>query len=70
MTAAEYTPKHRADVPVREYPTVQPVPRHVGSYIPEDRSHERLGAEAFDLMGLFYDMTVGNPFHRQVGVSR
>lgn len=42
-------PKHRADGPAVTEPRVQPVPRHVGSYEPEDRSHERLGALAFTI---------------------
>lgn len=62
MNDTEYEPKHRADRQPRTQPRVQPTGKHIGEYVPEDRTHERLGAEAFDLRGLMRATFVGNPF--------
>lgn len=62
----QYQPKHRANKLVRTFPRVQPTGKHVGQYIPEDRTHERLGAQAFDIRDLMQSVFVGNPFGRGV----
>lgn len=51
----EHHPKHRANKLVRTKPRVQQLGKHVGEYVHEDRTHERLGA-------LLFDITVANPF--------
>lgn len=45
--------KHRKDGPAVTEPRVQPVPKHVGSYAPEDRTLERLGAAVFSIEDAF-----------------
>lgn len=53
-----YSPKHRRQAGVRTEPRVQPVPRHAGEYVAEDRMHERLGADGIEWGELLHDVCV------------
>lgn len=62
-----YKPKHRKNALVRKQPRLQPIGKHLGEYVPEDRILERLGAEApvvreLSIADLLAAATVGNPF--------
>lgn len=56
-----YTPKHRADTKVRTEPRLQPIGSHLGEYVPEDRAHLRLGADAIDWLKEARNITARPP---------
>lgn len=67
--STEYTPKHRANKVVRTQ-KVQPVPKHAGEYVPEDRTHERLGAESPSVRRLLSGVVAARAEARALGFTR